>query len=163
MSGRPVVDGWAAATAPPEGFEELGTCDLAGSAPFKTLVGKVPRAAFVTRDRLVLVCEDEAYAVAHDQDCCEHVALIDVCGDPESLVGRPIVVAESVERRGRRDEGEPCPFAIPEDADDGSWTWQFVKIGTDLETLTIQFQGNSNGYYNERAGLYRLEPPERPS
>lgn len=162
MTARPVVAGWAADAAP-EDFQDPRPSDIRGQVDFDVLVGKVPRAAFVALGRLVIACDDKVYAVAHEQDCCESVALVDVCGDPESLVGRPILFAESVEKRGCADNREFCPFEVSMDACDESWTWQFVKIGNDLETLTVQFQGTSNGYYNESAALYELETPGRPS
>ena len=160
MSARPVVDGAAASAAVPEEFKGVGGWDVSSAghnAEFDDILGKVPRAAFIFDEALVLVFEDEAYAVVHVRDCCERVNLIDVCGDPSSLVGRPILVAESVAKSGLPENGDECPFEVSDDDYPESWTWQFVKIGNDLETLTVQFRGTSNGYYNETAELRRLE------
>lgn len=73
----------------------------------------------------------------HEQDCCEDVYLEDVVGDPQDLVGTPVLLAEEVSsgRRGGYDYG--------------THTWTFYKIATVKGEVTLRFYGSSNGYYSE--------------
>jgi len=95
----------------------------------------------------------------HDQDCCEHVAVEDVAGDPADLCGTPIVLAEestSNEFEGRKSDPDECD----------SCTWTFYRIGTVRGTVVIRWLGSSNGYYAEDVDFDCTEtkdpPPLRP-
>lgn len=43
---------------------------------------------------LFLMSDGSAYGFHHDRHCCEHVSVVDVCGDIADLIGRPLVQAE---------------------------------------------------------------------
>lgn len=74
----------------------------------------------------------------HSQECCESVAIADVCGDLGDLVGSPIVLAEEVSSEGA---------APPKDHD--SCTWTFYRFATVKGTVTVRWLGESSGYYSE--------------
>ena len=88
--------------------------------------------------REVVFRGDESYRLWHDQDCCESVSIYEVHGDPQDLVGTPILLAEEI-------EGE-C-LEPPPNAD--SYTWTFYKLATIKGYVTIRWLGESNGYYSE--------------
>ena len=69
-------------------------------------------------DEIVFSSTDgRKFKLYHYQDCCEQVSIVDVNGDPNDLIGRPLLIAE--ERVGDRDSMEqPSEYAE-------SWTWTF--------------------------------------
>ena len=119
-------------------------------------------------DEVRIDCSDGTkYLMHHEQDCCESVAIVDVAGDPESLLGSPITIAECVsnedvpedvaaERQAEKEKAE---------ANDGyyygveSETWTFYKLGNIRETVTLRWLGESNGYYSESVDFRELEQP----
>ncbi|CAB4140489.1 hypothetical protein UFOVP398_43 [uncultured Caudovirales phage] len=77
--------------------------------------------------------------------CCETVDILSIDGDPAWLIGKPLIVAEIV------DNVDQPPTAIYEDAPyEVSYTWTFVKLGTNAGVITVRWFGSSNGYYCER-------------
>lgn len=101
---------------------------------------------------------DEQYIMAHRQDCCESVWIEEIIGDLSDLVGSEILEAEEV---SNKDEPPPERYLPdPEDEWDSgpeSYTWTFYKLGTMKGHVTIRWYGTSNGYYSERAGIYKKE------
>lgn len=79
------------------------------------------------------------FVMFHHQDCCEGVAVEEVIGDIDDLIGSPIVEADESTTRG-----EPTPSEYAE-----SWTWTFYKLGTAKGFVTLRWLGESNGYYAE--------------
>ena len=81
----------------------------------------------------------------HHQDCCEHVQLEDVVGDPEDLVGEVLLIAEE---RVSEDEGD--------------WgygqTWTFYTFRTHKGAVDLRWVGESNGYYSERVDIEVVKP-----
>ncbi len=78
--------------------------------------------------------ELKSYSFYHDQDCCEHVRIVDITGDLSDLEGSPLTMAE--ESSGAGDGGD-------------SSTWTFYKFATEKGYVTIRWLGESNGYYSE--------------
>lgn len=76
-----------------------------------------------------------SYKMYHEQDCCEDVQIEDVCGDLEDLVGQKVL-------RATEESGEI------EDAYE-SGTWTFYVIDTFNSSVTVRWNGESNGYYSE--------------
>lgn len=72
----------------------------------------------------------------HDQDCCEHVEVCDVDGDPEDLIGLPLLAAETVSSDAKDDVSE-------------SGTWTFYRFATANGWVVVRWLGESNGYYSE--------------
>ncbi len=75
------------------------------------------------------------YKMYHPQDCCEQVYIEDICGDLQDLVGQKV-------ERASEESGEL------EDACE-SGTWTFYVIDTFKGSVTIRWNGESNGYYSE--------------
>jgi len=88
------------------------------------------------------------YVFAHDQDCCEHVALNDYELSAESLSGGLVVSAEEVQGIAEAPET------------DESYTWTFYKIETNKGGLWMRWLGESSGYYSEEVLCYVISTPE---
>lgn len=90
-------------------------------------------------DRVRIECDDgAAFLMVHFPDCCEDVAVEDVCGDVADLIGSPVLLAEESTNRD-----EPKPDWSE------SFTWTFYKLATARGHVTIRWLGQSNGYYSE--------------
>ena len=79
----------------------------------------------------------------HQQECCEHVWVEDIEGDLDDLIGSPLVVAEVASQ----ESGE---FEDREDRME-TYTWAFYKLDTVKGGVVIRWNGESNGYYSEKA------------
>jgi hypothetical protein len=85
----------------------------------------------------------------HEQDCCEHVRVVDVCGDLDDLLGHSMLQAEEV---SNGDETPPSSGFT-----DDSQTWTFYKFGTIKGSVTVRWLGESNGYYSETVSYRHLD------
>lgn len=83
------------------------------------------------------------FKMYHDQDCCEGVAVEDIVGNLDDVIGAPLVMAEEVESHDRPAD-LPAPTYPPD-----SQTWTFYKLATVKGYVTIRWLGESNGYYSE--------------
>lgn len=92
----------------------------------------------------------ETYRLWHSQDCCESVAVEDICGSLSDLVGSPILQAE--ESTSKDDPADyPKRDWVPE-----SMTWTFYRLATIKGSVVIRFLGESNGYYSESVSFDKL-------
>jgi hypothetical protein len=89
------------------------------------------------------------FKLYHNQDCCEHVYVEDVCGELSDLVDSPIIQAEE-----NSSQDNPEGY-ISEDYQD-SFTWTFYRIATAKGQVVIRFYGSSNGYYSESVDFCQL-------
>lgn len=115
--------------------------------PFEDILGKT-----LTRidgleagsDKVFFFCSDGSeYTLCHFQDCCEHVRLHDVNGDPQDLLGVPLVQAEmSTNSKDSKDH----------EYDDESHTWSFYKLAGKGH-VTMRWLGESNGFYCEEVSF----------
>ena len=95
-------------------------------------------------DNIVFRCEDSVWKMYHEQECCEYVCIVDICGELEDLLERPLVMAEEI---------------VTENIDPDyceSTTHTFYKFATTRGYVTIMWRGESNGYYCERVSLKEL-------
>lgn len=86
---------------------------------------------FEDRSRLVLF---------HDQECCERVRLVDIVGDPEDLLGEPLIMLDEATNFN---EQEALKCGLSEDGH----LWTFYKLATIKGYVTLRWLGESNGYY----------------
>jgi hypothetical protein len=120
---------------------------------FKDFEGKVCdtiRGMEVGSDDLTMTFTDgSAIHMEHYRDCCESVQIADVIGDPQDLLGVPMVMCE---------EAESGPYE-PQPGYD-SYTDVWYKFRTHNGDVTIRWRGESNGYYGERA-VVTFTPPQK--
>lgn len=88
----------------------------------------------------------DRYGLFHSQECCESVNIEDVSGDLSDLIGSPILVAEE---RHEDVPGKDTTYDV--------WEWTFYEFRTLKGSVTIKFEGNSNGYYGTSADFCRLK------
>lgn len=87
--------------------------------------------------------DDKVYSMLHLQDCCENVRLEEIVGDPNKLVGDPVLQAEESSEEG--------------DESYGTSTWTFYRIATVNGHVVLRWLGESNGYYSESVDFYEIE------
>lgn len=98
-------------------------------------------------DEILFICSDGTrYLMYHDQSCCESVTIEDICGDIDSLIGSPILVAEE-----RYNESLPPKYSGAE-----SYTWTFYTLATVNGYVDIRWYGESNGCYSEGVDFIQL-------
>ncbi len=83
----------------------------------------------------------------HMRDCCAYATIKEICGDLKDLIGNPLLVAERV----TSEDNNKIPKEEREWTD--SHTWTFYKFATIKGSVTIDWLGESNGYYNEQVCL----------
>lgn len=104
------------------------------------------------RDQIAFYVSDgHGFLMYHEEDCCERVAVDDVVGDLDDLVGSAVVRAEKPSSLDGFNEKR----AARED-DESSFTWTFYILGTAKGTVTIRWYGSSNGYYSESVTIRRF-------
>ena len=106
--------------------------------------------SFVTKrdDELIIfkTVDGVEYWMGHQQDCCEHVYIDDICGELYDLIDSPILIAEE---RSNSDNPKNAEY-------DESFKWTFYEIATNKGSVTIKWYGSSNGYYSESVDVYKL-------
>ncbi len=116
---------------------------------FRELIGKTftsINGAAKGSEAIYFTCADaKRYKMYHDQDCCERVAVEDVCGDISDLIGSPILKASE----DTSDKNPDNVSAEITDVQDDSYTWTFYNIATAKGHVTLRWYGESNGYYSE--------------
>lgn len=99
--------------------------------------------AFADSQVIAIITDDGTkYIMYHEQDCCETVAVEDICGDVNCLIGNPLLKAEEV-----TDE---------HDTEWGHQTYTFYHLATVRGYVTIRWVGDSNGYYSESVDLVEV-------
>lgn len=86
--------------------------------------------------------EGQKYEMSHQQYCCEDVYIEDITGNMANLIGRELTMAEEVQEFGEKE--------------DGTFTWTFYKLATELGYVTIRWYGESNGYYSESVDIEEI-------
>jgi hypothetical protein len=93
------------------------------------------------------------YHMHHEQDCCEHVSLESVVGDPEDLLDEPLLMAEEVESLPLTEAEQEAEKSANEW---GSSTWTFYKLATRKGYVDLRWFGSSNGYYGEGVDFHEF-------
>ena len=115
--------------------------------PLAVLIGvtlATARGAKGDKEMVLTETSGRRWRFFHRQDCCENVAIEDVCGDLDDLVGSRIVLAEETSNRQRKRR------------DLDSQTWTFYRLGTEKGTVTVRWLGTSNGYYSEAVSFEEM-------
>lgn len=106
----------------------------------------------------------DVYKLRHFQDCCESVAIEDICGDLADLLGEPLLVAEEVSYGDEKElpvvDRVRLQLEEANEVRNRSWveseTWTFYKLDTRKGGVTIRWYGESNGYYSESVDFIRV-------
>lgn len=94
-------------------------------------------------DRIEIETTRKSYAMFHSQDCCECVAIHDIKGDLQKLVGDELIVAREETASERPADAEKPEY------EDESCTWTTYYFETAKHKVRIRWHGSSNGYYSE--------------
>jgi hypothetical protein len=123
------------------------------SANFFELVGQTITNISVGSETVTITTNTTVYTLSHCQSCCEHVRVYETFGEPQQIVGSPIVFAEE-------DAGAADPEWYDGNGYHDSHTWTHYTISTkDGKTLDIWWLGESNGYYGEDVSVYKSPLP----
>ena len=90
--------------------------------------------------------DQKAVRLYHLQDCCESVYVEDIVGDVSDLVGNPILRAEVRTEDGRSSYGDIL--------------YTYYELATINGSVTIRWNGSSNGYYSTRVTLVEYDVDE---
>lgn len=103
--------------------------------------------SLVGDDRVSISTTDgKEYVMFHSQDCCESVAIYDILGNLQSLVGLPLTVA-------REEVSSDWPEGIEKPEYLESFTWTTYFFETEASKVYIRWYGSSNGWYSESVQL----------
>lgn len=116
---------------------------------FEILIGKTIKEIKVSEGELLFVTDDGKYLMKHDQECCEHVWLEDICGDLTDLIGSKIITAKVTSNSD-----------MPPINDEISYTWTFYDLATIHGSVTLRWYGESNGFYSEEVSFYKINEEE---
>lgn len=127
-------------------------CDIKFSTlkglTLQSIVGKVNG-----KEMIFETVDGRKFKLFHEEDCCEHVYIEDICGNLDDLIGSEILWAESASN----DKNENLKvYEYPEDRQD-SCTWTFYKLSTIKDSVTIRWYGCSNGYYSEEVSFVEID------
>lgn len=121
-------------------------------ADFKDLLGKTItkiEGMEVGSDKIIFTLNTgDQYKLYHEQGCCESVAIEDVCGVVDDLIGSPITMADE------SSSGEN-PDGVTKGYQD-SFTWTFYKLATFKGFVDVRWYGESNGYYSESVDFAKI-------
>lgn len=124
-------------------------------AEFEELFGKTIieiQGAEQYSDQSIFTCSDGTrFKMFHNQNCCEHVSVEDICGDIEALIGTPILRAEESNSRDN-----PALDRGSVESYDESHTWTFYTLATIRGYVDFRWYGSSNGYYSESVDFVEL-------
>jgi hypothetical protein len=98
--------------------------------------------------RLQLTRSDgKVVTMGHSQECCESVWLEDVVGDLQSLIGKPLMIAEVTSNYTKKNDDN--------DDEEGDEQWTYYRLGTDIGNIvTLRWCGTSNGYYSTDVNIW---------
>lgn len=93
-------------------------------------------------DEVIFITESgKALKLYHEQDCCEHVRIVDIEVDADDFSGAVVLSAEAVE--GESKETECGDYQ----------TYTFYKIETTKGGIWMRWLGESNGYYSQSVDI----------
>ncbi len=121
---------------------------------FGLLTGKTLTKIEVSNEEVLFICDDNsAFRAYHMQDCCETVAIHDIKGEPDSLLGKRVIESEEIVSNEW-----PEDVPVPDYLDSYTWTSHRIKVDSG-EEVSFRWLGESNGYYSESVYLTRTHCP----
>jgi hypothetical protein len=117
---------------------------MKNEAKFSELVGKtlVEVTGRVGDDEMRFRTRDgEVFKLSHKRECCEGVAIEDICGDLGDLLDTPVLQAEE-------SSNEENPIGVTPPGDQDCFTWTFYRIATIKGQVVIRWYGESPGHYS---------------
>lgn len=98
----------------------------------------------VNNDEMIFTMEDgSVFKFYHEQNYGESVSIKQIDGELSHLVGEPLVMVDEIINEGSSE----C----------GTATWTFYKFATIKGYVTVQWYGESNGYYSESVYFDRVK------
>lgn len=113
--------------------------ELIGLTCFSIVVDGTDEIHFIGQNK---AGEKKWIKMHHNQTCCENVYLVDETGDFMDIVGTEIIEAQVASKEV--------------ETNDGDIEWTFYKIRTIKGTVTLRWQGESNGYYGTSVDIESL-------
>lgn len=115
-------------------------------ANFFELTGKVITEIDAECDRIV-TADGYLFTLAHIQDCCESVSHMKTIGDPQSLIGNIIKIAQE-------DVCDDPDWAEKNYSECHTWT-VFTLVDDNGNRVDAYWLGESNGYYSESVSVFK--------
>lgn len=107
------------------------------------------------RDQFIIQLESGLIIkIFHEQDCCEHVRIVDIDGDPDDLIGATLYEVSERTSTEINVFDELAMSSSEIQPSDDSCTWTFYHINTTKGGLVLRWLGESNGYYSESVSMY---------
>jgi hypothetical protein len=126
--------------------------DLKGQTIISYNLIKADDSAKIYQDELHLHCESgKTLILTHQEQCCEHVYVEDICGDFSSIMNTPVLKASVVTQDGAYND-DPCY--------DEETLWTFYNVSTLTGDMTIRWLGSSNGYYSVEVDCFWKDTPK---
>lgn len=113
----------------------------------KDIIGMTFTSVRNNEDEEIIFTGPRSFKLYHEQDCCEGVSVVDLCGDLNDLCNTPILDAIESVSDGIED-------------DYGSQTWTFYRVSTIKGTVVMWWQGSPNGYYSETVDFKEIGKDE---
>ncbi len=107
---------------------------------FSDLLGKTCTSVVnKNNEELIFTLDNgEVHKLYHSQDCCESVTITEIHGDLSDLENSPLTqVEEAISYNSNNKDSYE------------STTWTFYKLSTAKGSVTVRWEGSSNGYYSE--------------
>lgn len=103
---------------------------------------KIDGAAKGSNEIIFTTAIGERFKMYHEQECCETVSVEDICGEIETLINSPILIAKEKK--------------VSEELEYVSTTATFYELATIKGSVTIRWYGESNGYYSETVDFVQM-------
>ncbi len=96
-------------------------------------------------DYIEFQTDSGCFRMHHHQDCCESVKIESIAGDLKSLIGSALIVATQEVSDNHTEKGYD------------SWTKTIYQFETRDAKVTINWLGESNGYYSESVDIDQID------
>lgn len=110
--------------------------------------------------KIFLDCSDGTeYLLFRHEDWSEEQSILNINGDPQDLIGNPLLIAEEVTNNGSvrwiKNKLVIDCVAKPTKVHDESFTWKFYKLATIKGSVSLRWYVQSNSCYSREAIIFR--------